>query len=450
MRVQTRRLSMIPSSVLLCLSWSLGLSVATTFTAVQAGEDIEISDIVAVARQNARLPQTVRITWSIEKGPTDAAKHYNEQLAQQMTAAIEANAVPTDQVDRIHQRIAGLKRQVEFAKREFAEFDYWTDFESFQHRAIRHVASGAPFGFSEPLQIDFPDQLPNHTDVAKLFADISILSYGPATDRAFRLWQASDREPHLGRVALESPWHMEWHPPLIMATADWGGTTNPVDDFFSMLESFGGTVLGEVEYLGISHLLVFTTDGKRSMRAFVDFERGAVPSRIEEFLWKLSPEELLCRTISDESSKLTAQFVTTCEINSTKCANGVYYFPESGQTRMIARAASVDDAISAAQPELAVYRLTTWKFKRVECDRTMKEEDFRLAFPPGMIYVDELAKATFTTGDLEGNMQRVADGAINFGKRPIHRGWIYGGVAFVIAGGGIGFALFRKRKRRIA
>ena len=432
-----------------CVSWLLVLSIACELRASQRDENVEAGDILAMAKQNARLPRTLRVTWRIEKGPTEAARRFKSQLVGKLTSAVKADVVPKDQLYKVVSDAAALEQQVKYGKREYADFDYWTDFESFQNRAIRHPDTGGPFGFTEPVSLAFPDRLPNHLEVKESFNDILILSYGPATSRTFRLWQASVNEPRLGVVSIESPWFKEWHPPLIM-TSDWGGKKHPIDDLFDMLQNRGGTVLGYVEYAGRSHVLVFTTDGTRSLRAFIDLEQGAVPSRIEQFAWKLTAEELRSRTVSDDDPKLTAQYVATCNIQSKECSQGRYYYPESGEIRMMAMAASAADAISSAQPEMAAHELTTWTYEHLECDREMAENDFRLTFPPDMIYVDKVAKATFMTWDLEGNMQRVADGAIHFGQETNQLRRILGGLALLITISFIGFVFYRRWRRSIA
>ena len=435
--------------VLSCTSWIVIGAVAAHASTAPADETLKIADIVAIARQNARLPKTLRVTWRVERGPTEAARHFRARLAGQLTSAIKANAVPKEQLDKVLSDTAELEKNVKFAKREYADFDYWTDFQSFQHRALRHPATGAPFGFTEPTQIPFPDRLPNHLEVTELFSDIAILSYGPATNRTFRLWQASINKPRFGLVGVESPWFKEWHPPLIMPNG-WGGKLHPIDDFFALLQSRGGTVLGTVDYSGRPHVSVFSTDGSRTLRAFIDLEQGAIPSRIEEFPWQVNIDELTGSGISDLDPKLIARFITTCEIHSTDCAQGRYYYPASGQFQMMSMAASPSDAISPAQPEVAAHESTTWKYRQVECDREMAPEDFRLAFPPGMVFVDQTAKASFMTGDAEGNMQRIADGAINFGRKTSPLRWIVGSTCIVGVLVCVGYFTRTRWRRRIA
>lgn len=432
-----------------CVSLVSGEMTATHFNAATASETIEISDVLAIAKQNSRLPKTLRVTWRIEKGPTEAARRYKAKLAGQLTSAVKAEVVPKEQLDRVIRDTADLEQRVKHDKREYGDFDYWTDFTSFQNRAIRHPATGGPFGFTEPSQIPFPDQLPNFTEVTDSFGDILVLSYGPATIRNFRLWQASLGKRRLGTVRVDTPWFKECHPPLVMAN-DWGGKVHPIDDFYSMLQSRGGTVLDSVSHLGRPHLLVVSKDGTRTVRAFIDLDQGAIPSRIEEYPWQLKADELSGRGISDLDPKLIAQFVMTCDIQSKDSVQGRYFYPVSGQIRMMSMAASPADALSPAQPEVAVHELTTWKYKNVECDREMLEQDFRLAFPPGMVFIDQAANGTFLTGDTEGAVQRIADGDINFGRQFSPVRWLAGGTCLLALLFGIGYLTRSRWNRRFA
>lgn len=406
--------------------------------------NLEAEDVRALMVQNARAPQTLRVAWRIESRDAQGSIAFYRNLAEKLKAEIESgNASPEDLV-RFKSDITRAEAKAQDRRTEFAFYDYWTDFTRFQNRAKR-TESGGPVGFSKPAGGKFPDLIPNFTELPQYFNDTMVLSYGPETDYAFRLWQASLRQPPLGVVSIQSPWFSQMHPPLVMPPTEWGGKLHPVDDFLALL-AIRGEVVAAVEFNGAPHLLVFATDGERSMRAFLSLDQGCVPSRIESYLWVLDPNLYRKTVVSDVDSQLTANFITECSIDSSECSSGVYYYPSKGVLSTIAYSPSPEYAVSPAQNELAVHHETIWEYVLLECDREMVSKDFRLTFSPGMVYIDHARNGTFVTGDAEGAMKQIANGAIQFGQRRDH--WIiWVGVIFaLLMASATGLFVFRRRR----
>ena len=417
---------------------------------VAHAQDLGLPDIYSIVQQNSRAPRTIRVAWRVEKATTKEGRNFHAAVAASVTEAFAKGLIEAGKQDSFRAEQETHRALSISERREFAFLDYWTDFTSFQMRAVRSPESGAPFGFSPAGDVQFPDYLPNGEELASGFQAIQVLSHGPATDGRFRLWQAGRQPPYSGRVGLTSAWFGLWHIPLVMPPSDWGGKLHPIDEFFALLAEGKGHVIGSVSLGGKPVWLVFVSNGQMSMRAFLDLDAGAIPRRLERFPWDVTEEQgRYFAGLCEERPLLTADIIVRdIEISTFSADDHQYFYPVSGVVCNLSKAASANDALSAAQPEIAVHDTTTWRVELVECNREMDQADFRLTFPPHTVYVDDALRETFVTGDLDGEVARLADSAIRFGSTRSSPWvlWSAGGAVFL---GAVALAFFLLRRHRI-
>ena len=372
------------------------------------------ADVLRMARQNARTAPTLRIRWSIERGRTSQARRYYAATADRLAGLVKSGEIPASDADEAHRAEISNRARADDARTESAVLEYWTDFESFQMQALQ-TESGAPFAFRPPSLQSFPDKLLSGAELRERWPSILVLSHGPATEARFRAWQARPQPPYFATVALRSPWLDVWHAPLVFPEETWGGIAHPIDKFFWMLDGGRANVIGEAVIDDRRLLLVYVERDDASMRAFVDLNAGAIPRRIEVFNGKV-PTEFGRDFLGpcENHPQLTAgEIVRDIVIDQFEApGDQVFHYPTAGIVCELSRTANPADAISSAQPEVAVHRTATWKVDLVECGREMDPADFALRFPPGTIFVDEGKQATFLTGDIDGEVTRIVDGVI--------------------------------------
>lgn len=419
---------------------------------VVAPAELTGKDLLNMARQNARSSPTLRVRWNIVRESTPQARRFYGATADRLAGMVKSGEIPAADADEAHRAETSNRARAGDTRAEYAVLEYWTDFESFQIQALQ-TESGAPFAFRPPPSQPFPDKLLSGKELRERWPSILVLSHGPATESRFRAWQARPEPPFFAMVALQSPWLDVWHPPLVIPEETWGGVAHPIDRFYWMLDRGESHVVGAATLEERSLVLVYVERGDTSMRAFIDLDAGAIPRRIEVFAGKVSPE--LGRDFPgkcEDHPRLTArEIVRHIQIDQFQApGDQLFHYPTAGVVWELSRTADPGDAISPAQPEVAVHRAATWNVELVECGRAMEPADFRLAFPPNTVFVDQAKKATYVTGDLEDEVTRIVDGAIRSPTRSPWRSRAIQATALLAIGvvGWGGWRAHRRRERR--
>jgi hypothetical protein len=397
-----------------------------------------ISDIVAMYRVNARLPKRLRVVLREKHQPLDARLRAMQRKLDVGRQLLASGQLAEQQSLQMEQELVSLEARMNQLPAEVPRWtliDYWTDFESFQAQCQRLDDTAGPESLGEMPEVSFPGLLLGGDELLGKHSGFEVVSFGAPTDRKFRYWQALPVAPPLGRVGLENPWSSMMHPPIVMPPNQWGARLNPCDEFIRLAEQGDGFVAGAVTLESRPLLLAVVRSAHRSMRAFVDITRGAIPVRLEIFDYELSDEfEPAFPGVCIDHPKLTAQhIVEAIEIKELPVDGESFFYPVSGRSLELSRAASEDDAISTVQKQLAAYFSHEWTALRVEPGFELNDPGFSLPFPSGTVFLDDASGDSWVVGDPGEALVRLSESAVSLTRRPVSYVWWFAvGAAAVI------------------
>jgi hypothetical protein len=419
------------------------------FLAAMLGpSDMTAQDLHAQFLENALRMRTLRVRWSAQSDLTSVGRAADDARIAALTEFLKGGVTA-----EVHDRLTRELKMLRETNRKnrpavYRVGDYWSDRRHFQVRAPYNQKTGGTAFAGKALKIQFPNEEANAAGLASALRDFEVLSYGPATKNLLRVWQGDGEN----LAAVKSPKSRmdAWVPPLALPDANLGWVPHPIDEFVQQyLFQAGARVVGEFVLEGHSTILVECIQDKRSARAFLD-PVSAVPRRIEFFLGSIERWRGLVGRNTDHPRPIAARIVRDVEFTELMTAGIQVTYPVRCVVQRLSEANSPQDAVSKAQPDIAVHEVTTWSVQDVAFNVPMSESNFALEFPPGTTFRNEPTNELLVVGDASGRIERLVRGA----SRPTTddsatRGrwiWLSVGVSVVIVACFIVF--WRQRRTR--
>ncbi len=186
--------------------------------------DLTPDDLAAIFFENAHRAQTLRVQSSV------VTKDMNERLALSLEMIrlfqqeLRSGHPPAEMRAKFEKEIAGHQQIVkELTSPQMpapvqTRQDFWTDRSNFQARSPIDSAYNTPSSYGSPPSARFPDVEATRDNLSRVFKNICVLSYGPATHLRFRSWDAYEVQPgyHSAGARSQNPNPHCYFPPLAL------------------------------------------------------------------------------------------------------------------------------------------------------------------------------------------------------------------------------------------
>ena len=376
--------------------------------------DPTAAELESLYRQNALQAQTLRVQWRRTSTETpDMRRVYQRMLDQHEKTATDPTSSVPDRADAVRgaDSIKRFLANNPGGRIEAVQQDFWTDRVHFQMRFPVSTKMGGAATDATAAWVALPDREATADLLTQDFSAVTIISWGPATNRVFRRWDGKQIKAgtFAGLIGATHPEpDVAHYPPLTLPSEDWGGEASPLDAFFGP----GTTrerIIGAVDIDGVS-TIAWERAWKRGaiwtvMVGYVDPNRSAIPLRLEIYgTGDLPQPEQLAVPWVDPHVK-AGVFFPTRRVKTSEIADrdGIVY-PVKGSIEHFQPLGQDNGA------EVVVVRREEWDVRSVERDRPMSEEMFALEFPANTVFVDQTRNETRVTGDVDGHADRVIGG----------------------------------------
>ena len=411
--------------------------------AVALGADLSADDALAVFQQNMAGVQTARVQWRLTKTHLEGYQRYfRQQLADLDSQPSPTSSNPS--VDGENRARVARSAEAELPPPSHHRQEFWTDFDHFQAR----MPTGKHGDYwsvdqHEPSWLGFPNAALTPDSIGNNYVGFHIMSWGPATKGAFRVWFGDRRGgAWTGRIT-KSFGDGPALPPFLTLPAGLAVKKSLYQDFFAETsQPTVDRVLGKVQIDGRPTVTVLRWRvGQRFNEHFVaylDISRGGVPLRIESLGLTKAMEDnpnWLLPTATTPNSKDVPAVNEVLHSVTVEEQDGVFY-PSAGTfTRYVPLSLKEGGEVVPAQEE-------KWQVVSVAWNEPMRPETFALGFPPGTIIADDRSGDMFVTGDVGDTARRVT-GGVRLGQNSFPWSLLTGLVVFGCGAGFLGYRRWR-------